>query len=313
MEIFVEVLEAHRETMLGAAVRAAQRLGVFELLAERDGNGGLAVEPAANTLDVAVPRLARLLELLAAEGILQRRHGERGVVFSRGAERRLPDRPAGDWEMLADVIRSDRPLAEREDARADFQRHLAGVGAEPARRLWRELRLGPGRLLDVGGGLGTYSLAFLEADERNRAVVVDLPPVIELLGDETHAGHPRLQAVACDGCRFAETEAFEVALLSNVLHLLDDESCRALLRRAARAVVPGGTVVVKDVHLARDRSGPLLGLYFALNMALYTEAGDVRPPGEISSWLRAAGLDEVSVTARPHLGGAMWVTGTKGA
>jgi hypothetical protein len=48
--------------------------------------------------------------------------------------------------------------------------------------------------------------------------------------------------------------------------------------------------VVKDLRLDAGRAGPAAGVYFALNMALYTERGTVHTTRAVDGWLRAAGL-----------------------
>jgi hypothetical protein len=64
-----------------------------------------------------------------------------------------------------------------------------------------------------------------------------------------------------------------------------------LLRRAARSAALGGLVAVKDLRVDADRSGPAEGVLFALNMALFTEAGDVHDAASITAWLREVGLE----------------------
>jgi len=97
----------------------------------------------------------------------------------------------------------------------------------------------------------------------------------------------------------------ELALIANVLHLLDPDSAAAVVRTAAAALVPGGALVVKDLAVADDRSGPATALYFALNMALYTDGGDVYTAAEVRSWLAAAGLRGARRVALPESPGSL--------
>lgn len=96
-----------------------------------------------------------------------------------------------------------------------------------------------------------------------------------------------------------------------MLHLHGEAESARLIARAA-AVVPGGEVVVKDLLIAPDRSGPAVGVYFALNMALFTTAGDVYDEGQIGAWLAAAGL-RVSRIELPGLEGALVLRGQRTA
>jgi hypothetical protein len=106
---------------------------------------------------------------------------------------------------------------------------------------------------------------------------------------------------------------YDVVLLANVLHLHGAADCCRLLRHALAATAPGGRTVVKEVQLNADRTGPLAGVYFALNMALYTEAGDLRPAPVIVSWLLDAGASEVTVLRPPEMPGAAVVVARRGS
>jgi len=179
-----------------------------------------------------------------------------------------PEVPVPDegWGRLAEVIREDRPLALPAGSSA-FHEHLDRAGAEPAARLADRL-IGWGRtLVDLGGGLGTYSRAFV--DRGGRALVIDRAEVIgrALPGVEVEAGD--LFTV--------ETSGFDLALLCNVLHLYGEEDCARLCARARRMA---RVVVVKDL----DRRTPA-GVWFSLNLALYTERGEAHPVERIVEWL----------------------------
>src|SRR5262245_9252344 len=99
-------------------------------------------------------RMRRLLDVLVALGWLARTRDGYRIV-------RVPDRPPiarAGWGLLADVIRSDRPLPiEGENRR--MHEHLAVAGASVANEV---ASIVPGRtLLDLGGGAGTFSRAWL--------------------------------------------------------------------------------------------------------------------------------------------------------
>jgi len=211
-----------------------------------------------------------------------------------------PSLPQGGWGELADVIRRDRPLAAA-DMLARFHAHLAAVGHDDAGILAAQLAALPEAargLLDLGGGAGHYAAAFLDAAPAAHATVVDRADVTALV-----AARDRLACVAGD--LFDVTvERHGVALLANVVHLYDAADAARLVARAATLA---DVVVVKDLWIEPDRSGPAGAIYFALNMALYTDGGEVHSAARIVEWLAAAGLagahldrigDDVVVWAR---------------
>ncbi|HTL33663.1 MAG TPA: methyltransferase [Kofleriaceae bacterium] len=97
------------------------------------------------------------------------------------------------------------------------------------------------------------------------------------------------------GAARTSVDEHDVVLLANVLHLHGERECAQLCAVAARAVRPGGRVVVKDLRIDDDRGGPIEGLLFALNMAVYTGGGSVYSASQIRVWLEAAGIERVEV------------------
>src|SRR5262249_34632853 len=125
---------------------------------------------------------------------------------------------------------------------------LARRGAGVAREAIALLELGRGscRLLDIGGGArALYSLTVLAANPSATATQVDWP----------HINRAARAAVRDAGLgeRFSTVdgdfhtvdfgaERFDVVVLSHVLHQESPDSNRAILRRVAHALRPGGSV-----------------------------------------------------------------------
>lgn len=182
--------------------------------------------------------------------------------------------PEGGWGRLAEVIRTDRPVPQG-DLRP-FHDYLFEAGAAPARELWEALK-SPGPLLDLGGGAGAYSAAFL-----GESTLADLPEVLAL----RRARNAR--PVALD---ILNTSSYPpgqgTVLLANVLHLFGERDCANIVRKAAAALRPGGVLVVKDLDAATPQ-----GILFALNMALFTQDGDVHATETIARWFADSGLEK---------------------
>jgi len=265
-----------------AAVGAARALGL-----RRDE----PLDAAARRLGLArTHRLRALFDVLALED-----------AWDAPAPSLAPTAtPAGGWAALAEVIRADRPLP-LDDMLARFHAHLAAAGHDDARALAAALAAQPEAargLVDLGGRAGHYAAAFLDVAPAAHATVVDRAAVVALVP-------PRDRLACIAGDLFDVTvPRHGLALVANVVHLYDAaDGARLIARAAALADV----VVVKDLWIEPDRAGPPAALYFALNMALFTDGGDVHPAARIADWLRAAGLaapaierlgDDVVVWAR---------------
>lgn len=223
-------------------------------------------------------RLRALLDVLAAYGV------------RLDALPPRPDVPREGWGRIAEVIRSNTPLpVERGEALRRLHVHLATAGAEAARETMALVR--GTSLVDLGGGAGAYTQAFLDGDPARHATLVDVPDIIELARERLDAS--RVAFVASDIVE-AALGAHDIALLANVLHLHGPAMCARLVRIAARSVERGGCVVLKDLRVDDGRMGPLEGLLFALNMALYTDEGSVYETAQLGAWLVEAGLVDVA-------------------
>lgn len=296
MDVFGAALEA-RAFLCDAALAAAHELGVFDAL-RRIGSASL--DELANEVGVGAGRrrLGALIDVLVALGAIERRLiiGAAGSPVFAAAEI-VPPCPVvarAGWGLLAEVIRSDRPLPAEEgsDAVRRLHEHLARAGAEAAQELVGSL--GDTSLLDLGAGAGAYSQAFLAAHPGARATLVDRHEVLALAAGWLGPLAGRARFVEGDAAAVDLGGGHGAVLLANLLHLHSPDMCARLCAAAARAVAPGGVVVVKDLRVDDDRSGPIEGLLFALNMALYTEAGDVYSTSQLRAWLADAGLVDLA-------------------
>ena len=78
-----------------------------------------------------------------------------------------------------------------------------------------------------------------------------------------------------------------------ILHGHDAVSNRKLLEKTYAALAPGGVVAIAEFLVEPDRSGPLVGLIFAANMLVNTEAGNTYSFEEVHGWLKDAGFEQV--------------------
>lgn len=168
---------------------------------------------------------------------------------------------------------------------------LAGRAMNVAPVLAANYPLGDaGTLLDVAGGSGIYSIAWLQQHPALRAIVLDRPEVLKVAAEMARqfGVSDRLECLAGD--MFAgELPDADVILLSNVLHDWDIPECENLVARCAAALPTGGRLLIHDVFLNDRLDGPLpIALYSA---ALFTlTEGRAYSAAEYRQWLTAAGL-----------------------
>jgi (2Fe-2S) ferredoxin/predicted O-methyltransferase YrrM len=161
-----------------------------------------------------------------------------------------------------------------------------------------------GRMLDLGGGSGAYSIAFARAIPELKAEILDLGEVIPLtrVNIQKAGLSDRISARVGDVLRDPLGENYDLILASQVTHAFSVEENRELFRRAYHALAPEGQIVVQDFILEPDKTAPRVAALFALNMLAGTRAGCTYSEPEYTSWLQDAGFTEVR---RVRPGGVM--------
>ncbi|WP_435006041.1 methyltransferase [Tundrisphaera lichenicola] len=211
-------------------------------------------------------------------------------------ERLRTNRPAGaaaDEEGAAFIFKPGIESAMETEASArSLTLALAGRARNVAPVLAEKYPLEDARLLvDVGGGTGIYSIAWLLRHPHLRAIVWDRPEVLKVAVEmaESFGVADRLEARAGDMFQDDMPEGADVILLSNILHDWDVVDGTVLVARCASALRPGGRLLIHDVFLNDALDGPLpIALYSAALFRL-TE-GRAYSAGEYRGWMNDAGI-----------------------
>src|SRR5256885_2161286 len=109
------------------------------------------------------------------------------------------------------------------------------------------------RMLDVGGGTGSFLSAALHANPELTGTLVELPEVAALARQKL-ANEPRAQVLDADVTRDELPTGHDLILVANLAHLLGEDDNRALMRRLHKAAAPGATLMLADFWT--DPTGP---------------------------------------------------------
>src|SRR4030042_3906238 len=172
--------------------------------------------------------------------------------------------------------------------------HVGAAGA--ADGIVAGISPGPAKVfIDIGGGSGTYTMAFLKASPEMKATLFDLPPVIEMARKRiTEAGmQDRVTLVPGDFYKDALPTGHDLALLSAIIHQNSPEQNRALYQKIFLALDPGGRIIIRDHVMEPDRTKPVSGAIFAVNMLVYTPGGGTYIFEEIREGMTKAKFDRV--------------------
>lgn len=306
LSTFDEFRNAVSAYRLPRVLIAALELDLFTIV----GTSAWAIPDLAKALNVNVRGLNILCRNLAAVGVLQKR-GTRYTNSRLGATALNARHPAyrggylrllrnhwNDWVRLPESVRSGRPIdhdvPDTEEFRRQFTWAMHHRTLELAPAIASQIRVGRAKtLLDLGGGPGTYAMAFLAKNQKLHATVCDRASALEVAQEiaATHRTRRRLSYLPCDFVKEPIPGTYDVVWYSNVLHLYSPEENQAIFQRVLGCLAPGGRFIIQDAFL-HDREGlyPLGASVFAVSMLLFTESGDTYSVAETGKWLKQAGF-----------------------
>lgn len=160
------------------------------------------------------------------------------------------------------------------------------------------------RLLDIGGGAGTFLGEALSRYPHLEGLLFDLPAVADIARESfVEKGFAsRVRIESGDFYRDTLPSGADVASLIRVLHDHDDDKALVILKAAFAALQPNGTLLIAE-PMADARGAKTMGnAYFGLYL-LAMGSGRPRSAVEIEAMARAAGFRSAQTirTQRPLL------------
>ena len=149
-------------------------------------------------------------------------------------------------------------------------------------------------LLDVGGGSGAYCIEAARRYPHLRATVFDLPAALEIAREKiAEAGFSdRVKTHPGDFFSEALPKGSDVVLLSMILHDWTPEKNRVILTRCFDALPSGGAMIVSELMMDDEKTGPVPAALMSLNMLIETE-GRNYTWAEYTQWLKDVGFREI--------------------
>lgn len=152
---------------------------------------------------------------------------------------------------------------------------------------WISPKMPPGGLmLDVGGGHGRYARTF--ADAGYQATLLDFPHVIDYARKKHQDS---IRYIPGDFHDVSELGGpYDLIFLSNIVHGEPNDNNARLMTKLAKALVPKGRIVIKDMFVDSHGRDPANAVFFNLTMLFYTQGGRSYRVDEAERWLTDAGL-----------------------
>lgn len=320
-ELIPELInELSRNFWNSAVLRAGIKLGVFPLLE----NQSLTASAIADHLNAAPRFVEAFLEACTVLGLLAKtgdayRNADIATAFL------IPDKPdyVGNlvlhitnywhtWGNLDILIREGRTELPFEngytDAATYWKDYMEGqhnrATAGQGQNLTQSVDLG-GRhkMLDLGGGAASYSLALCEANPQLHSYVIDAKEPLAIAKPLVEAQdlQDRITLVEGDMNTIDLGKDNDVVLISGVVLIKSEDDCRRMFRRAYDALKPGGLIIVQD-FMRIDHSEKRRFLDTMMDMYVVVGfdpgAGD-RYGDEYAMWLTDTGFDNINPIPLP--------------
>lgn len=292
------------------ALFVAVELGVFQALEETNGDLG----SLAKRVKASGDRLEVVLTALVALGFIKKTRSGKflntkfsrdwftpGGVFSLTDNIRCQEFVSNGYADFLETVRRGRPRSDLGDLlreKPKFVRHyingMSEIAGVASRGLAELVDVCFARnMLDVGGGPGLFSLAFLQKNSDLKAVVLDLPETL-VYTRRNAARSPVGKRVSFQAGDYRSDDfgrnCYDLVLMSHVTHDESARTNRLLIRKAYRALRPGGRLIVHDFMVNKEKTGPLFPALFSIHLATFTESGRIFSDAEYIDWIKEAGF-----------------------
>jgi precorrin-6B methylase 2 len=231
--------------------------------------------------------------------------------FQGGLIRHTSEHLLPKWLALNDIVSTGRPSAavNQQGIGSEFFEKFVNdifpmsypAASVLASHLKLQSRADRFSVLDLGAGSGVWGIAQAQAGPMVRVTAVDWHGVIPI----TRANASRFGLA--ERFTFVEGDLLEadfgaghnLVTIGHILHSEGVERSKALLAKSFAALASGGTISIAEFLVNAQRTGPVNGLIFAVNMLVNTDTGGTYSFEEIGAWLREAGFVDVQQLDSP--------------
>jgi ubiquinone/menaquinone biosynthesis C-methylase UbiE len=307
-----DLIRIMREFMESKTLFVAHQLDIFDRLAD----DGKTASQLADEINASEKGIRTLCNALSSLGILVK-DGEkyfipdnlRGVLLrdTENSFRNYMDLLHDFWYIWTDiekVITDGKPIAsvmeligKDESKLKTFIEAMHERARESSRLILKVVDVSNRRrMLDIGGGSGTYSLEWTKRYPELKATILDLPHVLEITKDyvKKYGVEERVSFISGD---FNELELekinYDLVLMANLLQMYGEEENINLLRKVYDSLERLGIVIIHGYALDDKEYRPLESALFGLSILSSTPNGDVYKRSEKIKWLREAGFRSI--------------------
>ncbi|XP_063306248.1 acetylserotonin O-methyltransferase-like [Pelobates fuscus] len=151
-------------------------------------------------------------------------------------------------------------------------------------------------ICDLGGGTGTLAKVCDAMYPTSSVILYDLPEIIQVTQEHfISKGDNRISFQKGNFFKDPLPDA-DLFILSRILHDWDDDTCLKLLKKIYMACKPGDGVLIIEMLLNEDRTGPLIAQLTSILMLVVTD-GKERTLSAFKTLLETAGFKDIQLGA----------------
>lgn len=151
------------------------------------------------------------------------------------------------------------------------------------------------KMLDIGGGSGAFTYEFISKNPSMKGVIFDLPDIIPITKKYAEQSNSLKNVEFIEGDYLTDSfgSGYDLILLSAIVHINSYEQNRQLILKCAEALNNSGQIIIRDFIMKDERTEPVNGALFALNMLVATDSGDTYTEEEMKEWFVNAGITKI--------------------
>lgn len=309
---FDDLMEVTKGFRRARIILSAVETDIFNII----GNAKLSAKQVAETENLNPRAVEMMLDALVAMGLLIKEDDWYGLsefaaeYLCKGSEAHIGATMLHhanlwqNWSNLTDIIRGEvtdwmmrRPLLSDPGLNRSFILCMHDLHYPDALRMCQFLDFTDVKhMVDLGGGAGSYSIAFVKHTRELLSTIIDLPQTIEV-AKEIVADFGLQDRIECKvGDIFHDLmlpfgNDIDLFFLSNVIHQEGYDENARLMKRLYNNLRHGGRIIINDVMMDESRTHPEEGALFSVNMLVGTERGKSYTKSEIERMLTDAGFE----------------------
>lgn len=213
------------------------------------------------------------------------------------------------WSRLTDAVKNNERQTGKgassglfEDVAVDFQEQRIFTEAmhswsiQSGKELVEKIDFSKYKnILDVGGGSGAYCIEIAQKFPQIQAVVFDLPSALKIATEKIIEADLSTQIQIYAGNFFTDElpKCSDLILLSMILHDWSPDENLIILQKCYAALPSGGEIIISELMVNDDRTGPVFAALMSLNMLIETKSGQNYTWSEYTGWLTDVGFVDI--------------------